>query len=181
LVKYNFKPCIIFFTGISASGKSTICKNLKKKLIKLGIKKIKYIDGDFFRKNLKNFNYQNNNRNKIGNYKISLAKHYYRKKYLVLVSGVAHNRKWRMKIKTQNKNYFEIYVKCLIKTCIKRDFKDQYMKAKSGLIKDFIGISEPYQLGTSKDLIVNTSRLSISMSVNKVMNFIIKKNYVYKK
>ena len=51
--KYKFKPFIMFFTGISASGKSTICFNLKKKFKKLGFKKVKNIDGDYFRK--KNF------------------------------------------------------------------------------------------------------------------------------
>ena len=178
---YDFKACIIFFTGISASGKSTLCLSLQKKFKKLNIKKIKNIDGDFLRNKLKNFNYEKDSRDKIGNIKMSIAKNFLKKGNIVLVSGIAHNKEWRKKIKEKNKDYFEIFVKCPLKTCEKRDYKFQYTKAKSGEIKDFIGISEPYQIGKSHDLIINTSRLSVSMGINKVFNFHKKKNYVFTK
>ena len=101
--KYKFKPFIIFFTGISASGKSTICLKLQKKFKNLGFKKVKNIDGDFFRKKLRNFNYENISRDKVGDYKISIAKKFLKKKNIVLVSGIAHNKGWRKKLKKQAK------------------------------------------------------------------------------
>ena len=179
--KYKFKPFIIFFTGISASGKSTICLNLKKKFKKFGFKKVKNIDGDYFRKKLQNFNYKNISRDKVGDYKISIARKFFKKKYIVLVSGVAHKKSWRKKIKETNKDYFEVYLKCSVKICEKRDYKKQYIKAKSGVINNFIGVNEPYQVGRTNDLTINTSSLSIAKSINKVLNFLIKKKYVYKK
>lgn len=179
--KYKFKPFIIFFTGISASGKSTICLNLLKKFKKLGFKKVKNIDGDYFRKKLQNFNYKSVSRDKVGDYKISIARKFLKKKYIVLVSGIAHKKSWRKKIKETSKDYFEIYLKCPAKVCEKRDFKKQYTKAKKGKINNFIGVNEPYQLGSTNDLTVNTSSLSIAKSVIKVFNFLKKNHYVYKK
>ncbi len=178
--KYKFKPFIIFFTGISASGKSTICLKLQKKFKNLGFKKVKNIDGDFFRKKLRNFNYENISRDKVGDYKISIAKKFLKKKNIVLVSGIAHNKGWRKKIKETSKDYFEIYLKCSRKVCEKRDFKNQYIKAKTGKIKNFIGVNQPYQVGSTNDLTINTSSLSIAKSVNKVLKFLKMKHYVYK-
>ena len=178
---YKYKPFIIFFTGLSASGKSSICQQLEKKLITLGVKKIKNIDGDNFRGELKNYRYENKSRDKVGDYKIRISKNYLKKKYIVIVSGVAHSKEWRKKIKDNNNNYFEIYLKCSLRVCEERDYKSQYSRAKKGFIKNFIGVSEPYQEGNSNDLTINTSRVSITKIINKILNFLKKKKYVFKK
>lgn len=178
---FSSKPCILFFTGISASGKSSLCSALKEKLKKLEIANPINLDGDLFRKKIKNFNYKKKSRNKIGDIKIKLGKKYKSEGKLVLISGIAHDKTWRKKIKKNTKDYFEIFLKCPLKTCQKRDFKKQYVKAKKGLIKNFIGIHEKYQIGSSHDLLINTNRLSKKKSVNAIINFLKKKKYVFKK
>lgn len=95
----NFKPCIIFFTGLSASGKSTLCILLKDKLKKLKITNVVNLDGDLFRKKIKDFNYENKSRNKIGDLKIKLGNEYKLQGNIVLISGIAHNKSWRKKQK----------------------------------------------------------------------------------
>ena len=175
------KPFIIFFTGMSASGKSSISNLLIKRLKNLKIKKIINLDGDTFRKKYKNFSYNTNNRNIIGNHKIKFAKKYLNKKYTVIISGIGHDKFWRKKIKKTTKDYFEIYLKCPIKVCEKRDIKNQYIKAKKGLIKNFVGFNLKYQEGKSHDLTINTSRLTITKSVTKVLTFLKNKKYVFQK
>lgn len=178
---FSSKPCILFFTGLSASGKSTLCSALNKNLKKLKITNVINLDGDLFRKKIKNDDYKKESRNKIGDIKIKLGKKYKSQGKLVLISGIAHDKSWRSKIKKHTTDYFEIYLKCSLKTCQKRDFKKQYAKAKKGIIKNFVGIHEKYELGNSHDLLINTGRLNKAKSVALVINFLIKKKYVYKK
>lgn len=177
---FSARPCILFFTGLSASGKSTLCSLLKDKLKKLEITNVTNLDGDIFRKKIKNFNYQNKSRNKIGDIKIKLGKKYKSEGNLVLISGIAHNKLWRKKIKKNTKDYFEIFLKCSLKICQKRDFKKQYTKAKKGVIKNFIGIHEKYEIGKSHDLTINTHRISKVKSVSNIIDFLKKKKYVFK-
>jgi len=108
---FSARPCILFFTGLSASGKSTLCSLLKDKLKKLEITNVTNLDGDIFRKKIKNFNYQNKSRNKIGDIKIKLGKKYKSEGNLVLISGIAHNKLWRKKIKKNTKDNIEILLK----------------------------------------------------------------------
>ena len=95
------------------------------------------------------------------------------------MSGIGHDKMWRKKIKKTTKDYFEIYLKCPIKICQKRDFKNQYYRAKKGLIKNFVGVNLKYQEGKSHDLTINTSRLTITKSVSKVLTFLKNKKYVF--
>jgi adenylylsulfate kinase-like enzyme len=172
----NIKPCIIFFTGLSASGKSTLSRALQDKFKKLNITNVVNLDGDLFRKKIKDFNYKNKSRNKIGDLKIKLGTKYKLQGNIVLISGIAHDKSWRNKTKKNTKDYFEIFLKCSLKTCQKRDFKKQYTKAKKGIIKNFVGIHEAYEVGKSHDLSINTDRLSKVKSVNNIITFLKKKN-----
>lgn len=130
---------------------------------------------------MENFNYKNKSRNNIGDMKIKLGKKYQLEGNVVLISGIAHDKSWRKKIKKNTKDYFEIFLKCSLKKCQERDFKKQYAKAKKGIIKNFVGIHEKYEIGSSHDLSINTGRLSQVKSVNIIFNFLIKKKYVFKK
>ena len=116
------KNFIFWFTGLSGSGKTFLILKLKNYLEKKKIKKIKVIDGDTFRKNIKNYKYDIQSREKIGFLKADLAKQFYNKGYVVLVSGIAHKKIWRAKLRKilYNCNYSEIYLKCPINECKKR-------------------------------------------------------------
>ena len=118
---------IIWFTGLSGSGKTTLSDSFSKKLTKLDYK-VKKIDGDIFRKknkNLKKFTKKNISENNISiiNY-IKRIKHNYQ---YIIVSVISPLIKTRLIAKKNfKKDYFEIYVKCSIKTLIKRDTKGLY-------------------------------------------------------
>ena len=165
--KMNFKPCILWFTGLSGSGKSFISEEVYKKLKKLGINKLKVIDGDIFRKKINNFSYNKLARNKVGLKKLALANKFKKKNYIVLVSGVASSRAWRKKIKKLNKYLIEIYIKCPLYICKKRDYKNIYISSKN---------FQKYQEGNSRDLIIKSNLLSKNEATIKIINFLKKQN-----
>ena len=170
---------ILFLTGLPSSGKTSLALSLKKEFEKKGFKKIKYIDGDSFRKKFKLDQYDNKSRNLVGDEKIKFAKSFLKFKKLVIVTGVAHNKSWRKKIKKKNKNLLEIYTKCPIKVCLLRDYKKNYFKAKNNKIKNFVGINYEYQEGKTVDLTLDMYKNTLKFNTNKLFNFLIKNRYVY--
>ena len=179
--KYKLVPKILFITGLPSSGKTTLALSLKKKLNNLSINKVVYIDGDKFRKKFNFYKYDNISRNKIGDKKIKYASKYLNLNKLVIVTGVGHKKIWRKKIKKNYENLIEVYTKCPLKICEKRDIKKNYFKAKGKIIKNFVGVNEIYQEGNSVDLVLNTYKHSISKNINKIVKYLKLKKYVYKK
>ncbi len=172
-------PFIVWFTGLSSSGKTTLSVNLKKKLYKKGYKKIKLIDGDIFRKKISNFQYDTKSRERIGILKAKLARKYQKDGNIVIVSGIANKKKWRSDIKSKMNNFIEIYTKCPVTICESRDKAKNYKKAQTGKINNFIGINNKYEEGKSLDLTINTSKISLNKSLIKIINYLKKENYVF--
>ena len=163
---------IIWFTGLSGSGKSTLAKILCSKLLQLNFK-VKIIDGDSFRKKSKN----NNNFSKTNIIKnnLTIINHIkkIKKKYdFVLVAVISPILKTRNIARIKfGKNYFEIYVKCKIKTLEKRDTKKLYAKAKKNIIKNLIGYKSniKYEISKYKKITINTDKFSKSESIKKII------------
>jgi len=163
---------ILWLTGLSGAGKSTIAKSLKKKIKKLKLK-VKLIDGDHFRKKNKNKNsftkkniYLNNI--KIINY-ISKIKNKYD---IIIVSVISPLLKSRLKSKkTFGKNYIEIFVKCSLKELIRRDTKKLYKLAKEKKIKNLIGFNSKisYEKSKYKKLVVNTEINDLNYCIKKIL------------
>ena len=169
-------PFILFFTGLSNSGKSTLSKLLYELLKRTYKKNIINIDGDKFRKKIKNFDYDNKSRVYVGNKKINYAKTLRKRGYDVIVSGIAPDKKWRKKNK-KIKNFFEIYLSCSFQETLKRN---RSKKKKAFLYKNrnIIGLNQPYEKGFSKDLTINTSKLNKRDSLKKIVRFLKKKKII---
>ena len=166
---------ILWLTGLSGSGKTTIANFLNKKLKKNF--KVKVIDGDDFRKKSKNknsFTKKNIYLNNIAiiNSVLKISKKY---DYIIVsvISPIARSREKAKKI--FNKNYKEIYVKCSIKELIKRDTKNLYKLAKQNKIKNLIGYNSKinYEKSKYKKLVIDTEKNSVSKSVSKILKKII--------
>ena len=157
----NTNAITIWFTGLSASGKSTLSEILYKDLQALGLKNVVLMDGESFRDKLKNDSFDKRSREEIGIKKAELCLELNRKGKIVLVSGIAHKKKGRKDIRNMMDRYVEVYLECDVKECAKRDFKGHYDKAFSGILKNFIGVSEPYEESEEYDLILHTGRESI--------------------
>ena len=163
---------ILWFTGLSGAGKSTLSKILYNKLLKLNFK-VKIIDGDTFR--LKNKNKNNFSKNNIIRNNLSIINHVKKieKKYdFILVSVISPLLITRNIARNKfGKNYFEIYVKCKIKTLEKRDTKNLYARAKKNIINNLIGYNSniTYEVSGYKKITINTDKLSKFKSINIII------------
>ena len=163
---------ILWFTGLSGVGKSTLSKILGIKLTKLNFK-VKIIDGDIFRtknKNKNNFSKTNILKNNLSiiNYIKKIKKKY----DFILVSVISPLLITRNIARTKfGVNYFEIYVKCKIKTLEKRDTKQLYARAKKNIIKNLIGYNSniKYEVSRHKKIIIDTDKLSKLKSINLII------------
>ena len=163
---------ILWFTGLSGTGKSTLAKILSSKLSQLNFK-VKIIDGDDFRKKNKN----NNNFLKTNIIKNNLSiinnvKKIQKKYDFILVSVISPLLKTRNIARIKfGKNYFEIYVKCKIETLEKRDTKKLYAKAKKNIIKNLIGYNSniKYEMSRYKKITINTDKLNKFKSIKTII------------
>lgn len=162
---------IIWLTGLSGAGKTTISNALYRK-IKSKKYKVKQIDGDNFRKKRSNKN--SFSRKNIIKNNISIISYVKKIKYkydFILVSVISPILKTRLFAKrTFKKKYYEVYVYCGLKTLIKRDTKGLYKKAKEKIIRNLIGFNSEikYEKSKYKKIFINTKNLNLNKSVKKI-------------
>ena len=169
----GYKNKVLWFTGLSGSGKSTLANEVEKKLYDKGI--LCYVlDGDNIRHGLNSdltFSPKDRKENirRIG----EVTKLFYDAGLFVLVCFISPYRKDRNKVrKIIGRDFIEIYVKCSLKECEKRDTKGMYKKARKGEIKDFTGISAPYEEPEKPELCINTEKQDLKISVKKIINYL---------
>ncbi len=169
-----------WFTGLSGSGKSTVAsavaKELKEKYPDL---KIEILDGDEIRENLcKDLSFSKEDRmtniQRIAFLAGKISKH----GVLVLVPVIAPYKEARDKARMLSENFCEVYVKASIEEVTKRDVKGLYKKALAGEIKNFTGISDPYEEPENPELLINTEKEDLSASVEKVLNYLSTNHYL---
>lgn len=175
------KTLVLWFTGLSGSGKTTIANLVSEKLKKKG-KKVIVIDGDVVRgtihRNLKFTpeDIKENNKLIVLMCKENLGKHDY-----ILVSVISpfqESRDFARKLLAPQ--FVEIYVKANLNECVKRDVKGLYKKAIDGEIKNFVGVSPqtPYEEPDNPEIITDTRNEDISTSVERVLGYINKMGVV---
>ena len=166
------KSKVIWFTGLSGAGKSTIAKELEKRLFKAGIKTY-ILDGDNLRSGInKNLGFTENDRIENIRRVSEISKLMIDAGILVLVcliSPYENERKTAKKLFKKGE-FIEIYVKASLKTLEKRDVKGLYKKARLGEIKNFTGISSPYEVPANPNMIIDTEKNNIEESVSILHN-----------
>ena len=163
---------IIWFTGLSGAGKTTISNRTKEYLKN---KKCLIVDGDKFRKKYKQFSFSRKNIFKNNIKIINFCKKNFHKFDYILVSVISPLKQTRLQaLKTFKKNYFEIYVFASKKVLVKRDTKGLYKLSKKGLIKNLIGFNSKiiYEKSDHKYLRINTSIHKVRECVKKVLNYV---------
>ncbi len=166
------KKKIIWLTGLSGSGKTTIAKFISKK-IKLKNFRILIIDGDKYRSKKK---YKNNfSKKKIYENNLSIIEHIdkiYKNYDFIIVSVISPLKKTRALAKKKfGNNYYEVFVNCTISELIKRDTKKLYANAKIGKIKNLIGYNSKikYEKSYYKKITVHTHRETLEESSYKIL------------
>lgn len=170
---------VIWFTGLSASGKSTLAHALENALFERGCKTY-VLDGDNIRHGLnKDLGFSPKDREenirRIG----EVAKLFADAGLIVLTAFISPYRSDREKARKLNpKNFIEVYVKCDIDICEQRDPKGLYKKARAGEIPEFTGISAPYEEPENPEIIVDTGQCSVDQAVNLLITYLIKQKII---
>jgi adenylylsulfate kinase len=155
---HGHKGAVIWFTGLSASGKSTIAHHVEKELHSLGCSTY-VLDGDNVRHGLcsdLSFSAGDRSENirRIG----EMVKLFVDAGIIVLTAFISpyHNDREKIQALLGNNKFIEIYVDCPIEICAQRDSKGIYAKAKAGIVKEFTGISAPYEPPENPDLVIQS-------------------------
>ena len=173
LLNQNSK--VIWMTGLSGSGKTTIAKGIERHLHSQGILN-QLLDGDNIRVGISS-NLTFSLEDRVENIRrISEVS-----KLFINCGLVTLNCFVSPTIKIRNiakeiigaENFIEVYINASVKTCEERDVKGLYLKARKGEIEDFTGISAPFEAPKNPEIEINTAQLSIDESVQKVLDYIL--------
>ncbi len=166
---------ILWFTGLSGSGKSTIADKLKKDLESEG-KKILILDGDVVREKLhKHLGFSREDIKENNRLIAELAKKEINNYDLIVIPVISPYREDRkMARNIVGEHFVEVFANKPLQSCIKNDVKGMYKKALSGEIKNFIGIAEsnPYQAPKNPDIELLTDKETVEESVGKIKTFL---------
>ena len=161
---------VIWMTGLPCSGKTTISKKLSEQIFNLAI-----LDGDEMRELLSpNEDFSRNGIISHNKKVVNIAKLLLEHNVPVCVSKIspfAENREHARKV-LSNHSFLEVYVKCSIDSCEKRDVRGMYKKARNDEINNFIGIHVNYEPPTSPELIVDTENSTIKNSVQIILDYL---------
>ncbi len=165
------KAAVLWFTGLSGSGKSTIAKKLEQRLFADGVSTM-FLDGDNLRHGLNgDLGFSSADRQENVRRAAEVAKLSYAHGNLTLacfISPFAADRKFARGL-VENGRFLEIYVKCDLDVVKRRDTKGLYAKALAGELKDFTGISSPYEEPTHAELVVETDIQSVDGIVDEIV------------
>jgi len=173
----NQKGCILWFTGLSGSGKSTVAAQVEK-ILNEENRYTYMLDGDNIRHGLnRDLGFSQNEREenirRIG----EVACLFKDAGLITLVSFISPYKKDREMIRKRagKGRFIEIFVDCPLEVCEKRDVKGLYKLAREGKIKDFTGISAPYEKPEHPEIWLNTSEMTLKDSSQCVLHYLKKK------
>ena len=174
------KPCILWFTGLSGSGKSTIANAVESKLLELG-KHTYLLDGDNIRMGLnKGLGFSDEDRveniRRIG----EVSKLFVDAGTIVLTAFISPFQKERDAVRdlVEEGEFIEIFIDTPLEVCESRDPKGLYKKARSGEIPNFTGISSPYESPTKSEIHILNDNISIEDVAQQVIDYLKEKGYL---
>ena len=177
---HGHKGALVWFTGLSASGKSTIAHLVEKELHRRGCSTYVF-DGDNVRYGLCSdltFRREDREENirRIG----EMVKLFVDAGMIVLTAFISPYRKDRRKVRSLLKDgqFLEVYVECPSEVCAVRDQKGIYAKAKAGVIKEFTGISAPYEVPENPDLVIRSYEEDAYAAAERVIKLIEQLNLI---
>ncbi len=168
----------LWFTGLSGSGKSTLSAKVHAELLKRRIK-VELLDGDEVRTNLsKGLTFSKEDRD-INVKRIGYVAHLLtRNDVWAITAAISPYRDVRDGVRQMIGNFIEIYVECSIKKLAERDVKGLYKKALAGEIKNFTGVSDPYEAPLHPEIKVNSETQTVDQSFNAIIGYLESKGYI---
>lgn len=172
--KYNQRGVVIWFTGLSGSGKSTVAQDVERALFSLD-HVVQVLDGDNIRTGVcNNLSFSLEDRKENIRRIAEVSKLFCQSGIICINSFVSPT----IEIREMAKNiigpidFIEVHVHASLELCEKRDVKGLYKKARKGEIKGFTGIDSPYEAPVKPDVYIDTGKLTVEESTEKVLQFI---------
>jgi adenylylsulfate kinase len=175
--RLNQSGKVIWMTGLSGAGKTTIALGLEKELFNMGFF-VRLLDGDDVRTKLnKGLTFSPEDRTENIR-RIAEVNRLFVDTGIITINcfiSPTHEIRHMAREIIGPENFLEIYINASLEECEKRDIKGLYAKARAGLIKEFTGIDAPYEVPSHADLIIDTDSLTVQESVNRALQFILPK------
>jgi adenylylsulfate kinase len=170
----------LWFTGLSASGKSTLAVATEQALYECGCHTY-ILDGDNIRHGLnKNLGFSHEDRTENIR-RIGEVANLFRDSGIInLVAFISPYRSDRQAARelSNDDSFIEVFVDCPVETCEQRDPKGVYKKARGGIIKEFTGISAPYEAPQNPEIHLLTDKMSVENCVESIMEYLIERKYI---
>ncbi|MFH5884871.1 adenylyl-sulfate kinase [Halalkalibaculum sp. DA3122] len=167
----NLKPTVLWFTGLSGSGKSTISEKVYATLKDRGYK-VEHLDGDAVREVFPTTGFSKEERDshvkKVGFVASLLQKH----GVFVVASFISPYQDARDFVRDMCEDFTEVYISTPLEECERRDVKGLYEKARKGEIDNFTGISDPYEEPENPQLSIDTTDISVDEAVQQVFRYL---------
>jgi adenylylsulfate kinase len=172
------KGVTVWFTGLPCSGKTTVAIRVADVLRSKGYP-VEHLDGDVVRKSLtKDLGFSKADREENLRRITELARQLTEQGNIVLATFVSPYRDRREKTRAAIPSFYEVYARCPVEVCIKRDVKGMYKQALEGRLKGFTGVDDPYEEPLHPDLILDTNTETVNESTHKVLEFLRKKGFL---
>lgn len=178
--RHGHKSAVIWFTGLSGSGKSTVSVELEKALFNLNVHSYR-LDGDNVRHGLnKNLGFSPDDRKenirRIG----EVSKLLVDAGTIAITAFISPYREDRNEVREilDEGEFIEVYTQCGVEACEQRDPKGLYEKARKGEIKEFTGISAPYEAPEHPEITIDTEQQSVNESVETIISYLKSNQYI---
>ena len=172
------RGCVIWFTGLSGSGKTTIAHEVESKLLDAGVP-VEILDGDVVRENLsKGLGFSKEDRD-TNIRRIAFVAHLLQRNgVFVITAAISPYKAIRDEARAMIKDFVEVFADAPLEVCEERDVKGLYAKARAGEIKGFTGIDDPYEAPDNADVVCKTGEQSVEESAQQVIDKLVELKYL---
>jgi len=171
MVAFALAP-IVWLTGLSAAGKSTIARGVRERLTQSGAR-VEVLDGDSMRESVcRGLGFSREDRDESVRRIACVAELLSRHDVTVIVAAISPYREARAAVRARLANLVEVHVHCPLDVLEARDPKGLYARARRGEISNFTGISDPYEAPSNPDVFLNTAHQDAEESISTVLRFL---------